>query len=382
MDSLTPLYVSDPVLNKDGITSFTSYTLRGTRVPDPIIRRYRDFDCLRNKLMERWPGIFIPNIPHKKIMGANEKEVVDMRIGLMNRFLSKIANIGYLFNSEELEIFLQSSGDISKNFSALSSQSWEDILKKYSKSFLEFDDNYDITEGKAFQSKFLMTLKELLPKIRDFKYLVEKNKKNFHSNQESNNQLLNLMTLYEKEVLKVYANDNEEKLLLFNTQNVDLCHSITDFQEKTVNPYDKLLDDITADYLDTEAMIEAIESINSLQNQYESLLKKFNSVTNELNEMQAGKSNLKSIFSFKSKEEYASNLDESKKKLDTDIQNLGQVIKICSFNIDSEINNFKYCNLETYYKELSYFEKISSSNLVLMNKMCENILINENMVNI
>ena len=100
MDSLTPIFVSDPVLNKDGITAYTSYTLQGTRVPEPLIRRYRDFDCLRNKLMERWPGIFIPNIPHKKKVGALEKEVVDMRIEMINRFLKKNSQIDYLYNSD------------------------------------------------------------------------------------------------------------------------------------------------------------------------------------------------------------------------------------------------------------------------------------------
>ena len=65
------LYVTDPVLIKDGITSFMSYSLCGSLVPQQIPRRYRDFDSLRNKLTERWPGVYIPNIPHKKAVGAN-----------------------------------------------------------------------------------------------------------------------------------------------------------------------------------------------------------------------------------------------------------------------------------------------------------------------
>ena len=60
------MYVSDPVYTKDGVKGYTSYTLKGTRVPEPLSRRYRDFDALRKKLVERWPGVFIPNIPQKK----------------------------------------------------------------------------------------------------------------------------------------------------------------------------------------------------------------------------------------------------------------------------------------------------------------------------
>ena len=47
------MYVCDPVKNKDGVKAYTSYTLKGSRVPVPLNRRYRDFDALRKKLVER-----------------------------------------------------------------------------------------------------------------------------------------------------------------------------------------------------------------------------------------------------------------------------------------------------------------------------------------
>jgi hypothetical protein len=31
-----------------------------------LYRRFSDFYALRKKLSERWPGIYIPNVPHKK----------------------------------------------------------------------------------------------------------------------------------------------------------------------------------------------------------------------------------------------------------------------------------------------------------------------------
>ena len=65
-EEVQQLFVSDPILNKDGVTQYTSYTLQGSKIPEPVSRRYRDFDALRKKFVERWPGVFIPNIPHKK----------------------------------------------------------------------------------------------------------------------------------------------------------------------------------------------------------------------------------------------------------------------------------------------------------------------------
>ena len=49
------LYVSDPILNKDGVNQFTSYTLQGAKLQESLSRRYRDFDALRRKFVERWP---------------------------------------------------------------------------------------------------------------------------------------------------------------------------------------------------------------------------------------------------------------------------------------------------------------------------------------
>ena len=103
-----------PVFNKVGVTGFTSYTLQGSKLPEPLSRRYRDFDALRKKLLERWQGVFVPNIPHKKTVGNKDKEIVGMRVQMINRFLKKLSKIDYLFNSDEMELFLQNSSNVVK----------------------------------------------------------------------------------------------------------------------------------------------------------------------------------------------------------------------------------------------------------------------------
>lgn len=100
------LFVSEPTLIKENkLKEYTVYKLQGSKIPEALSRRYRDFDALRRTFIERWPGIFIPNIPHKKTMGNTDKEIVDLRIEMINRFLKKISNIDYLFNSDEMELF-------------------------------------------------------------------------------------------------------------------------------------------------------------------------------------------------------------------------------------------------------------------------------------
>ncbi len=59
--------VCDPII-KDGLKNYVIYTIRIKNVDDPIYRRYSDFFVLRSKLVERWPAVYIPNIPPKKVM--------------------------------------------------------------------------------------------------------------------------------------------------------------------------------------------------------------------------------------------------------------------------------------------------------------------------
>ena len=66
METEPEMYVSDPQYIKEGMKGFTFYSLKGSHVPETISRRYRDFEALRKKMVERWPGIFIPKLPNKK----------------------------------------------------------------------------------------------------------------------------------------------------------------------------------------------------------------------------------------------------------------------------------------------------------------------------
>ena len=59
-------YVENPKEIQEPIGTFIQYTLKGKRLEYPIERRYREFDYLRIKLKEKFPGIIIPNYHIRK----------------------------------------------------------------------------------------------------------------------------------------------------------------------------------------------------------------------------------------------------------------------------------------------------------------------------
>jgi hypothetical protein len=373
-EAAQPLFVSDPVFNKEGVTGFTSYTLQGSKIPEPLSRRYRDFDALRRKFIDRWPGVFIPNIPHKKTVGNKDKDIVGLRIEMINRFLKKLSKIDYLFNSDEMELFLQNSSNVPKTLDSIKEDTYEELLKKYSSVFTDYDDNFDTITGKRDQDEFAKKLNENYPKLRAFRYFIAQEKERFKDVQKNYLVIINNLSIYEKEVVNTFVNNDENKLVFYNMKNIDLCKNISNAQEKVINPYDRLYEAITEDYLDTEAMQEALESLKKLQDEYNKLTKNLTSTNITLNDLQAGKSNIKSMFSFKGREESISGLMMEKEKLEKDIENLGQVIKIATFNMQNQIKNFKNVSLEHYYGELSRIEKDTESNAKIFDDLWETVV--------
>ena len=372
------LFVSDPVLNKESTISFTSYTLKGSKIPEPVSRRYRDFDALRRKFVERWPGVFIPNIPHKKTMGAKDKDIVDLRIEMINRFLKKLSNIDYLFNSDEMVLFLQNANNVPKTLDNIKEDSYQDLLKKYSQVFTDYDDNFDTIAGKSEQDEFYKKLNVMYPKLRAFRAFIFQEKERFKEVQKNYIAVINMLSTYEKEIMKTFVSDDENRLVFFNMKNIDLCKHISNAQENVKNPYDRLYDSITEDYLDTEAMQEALESLKNLQDIYNKLTKNLTSTNVQLNDLQAGKTNVKSILSFKGRDDNINKLMNEKEKLEKDIENLGQVIKIATFNMQNQIKKFKLVCLDNYYSELSRIEKDTEYNAKIFDELWETVVKDKN----
>ena len=377
-EEVQQLFVSDPILNKDGVTQYTSYTLQGSKIPEPVSRRYRDFDALRKKFVERWPGVFIPNIPHKKTVGATEKDIVELRIEMINRFLKKLSNIDYLFNSDEMELFLQNSSNVPKTLENIKEDSYQELLKKYSGVFTDYDDNLDTIAGKTEQDDFYKKLNVMYPKLRAFRAFIFQERERFKSVQQNYIAVINMLSTYEKEIVNNYVNNDENKLVFFNMKNIDLCKNISNVQEKMINPYDRLYDSITEDYLDTEAMQEALESLKSLQDNYNKLTKNLTSTNVQLNDLQAGKTNVKSLLRFKGREDNINSLMAEKEKLEKDIEYLGQVIKIATFNMQNQIKKFKNICLENYYGELSKIERDTEKNAKIYDELWDIVVKDKN----
>ena len=185
-----------------------------------------------------------------------------------------------------------------------------------------------------------------------------------------------MISSYEKETINNFVNNDENKLVFFNMKNNELCKNISNAQEQIINPYDRLYDAISEDYLNTEAMKESLESLKDLQDSYNKLNKTFTAVNLQLSELQAGKSSVKTIF--KNKEKEINRLTLEKETLEKDINDLLQIIKIATFNMQNEIRDFKTISLDNYYAELSRIEEDTEKNATIFDDLWETVVKDKN----
>lgn len=118
-----------------------------------ILRRYSDFFELRAKLLQNWPGIFVPSIPGKKQIGNMKQAFIDARCADLDFFVKQCAKRPYIIYSEEFQVFLRNSSDnLAKVIENIKPESSEKMLGKYQNVFAQHVDM--ITEDAKIESFF------------------------------------------------------------------------------------------------------------------------------------------------------------------------------------------------------------------------------------
>lgn len=101
-----------------------------------IKRRYRDFYALRMCFIERYPGLYVPPVPKKKV--SNESRVVlQERQFVLNIFWKDVTCCPYLMESEEFRVFISKTNNLEVALSGLSRLQTEgdDILNRITPYF-------------------------------------------------------------------------------------------------------------------------------------------------------------------------------------------------------------------------------------------------------
>lgn len=104
MDDDEPIFilVSNPSeVKSSSMNKFLVYTVKGKDALGnfEVQRRFNEFYTLRESLLQIWPGLYIPPLPDKLVNPTGDQLLE--RVRLLNIFVMKMAQIKYLYYSEE-----------------------------------------------------------------------------------------------------------------------------------------------------------------------------------------------------------------------------------------------------------------------------------------
>jgi len=352
-----PVYIDNPrKMDKKPVGQYIAYTMDGTDLTEQVIRRYSDFYSLYEKLLQRWPGIYIPRVPPKKIIGNMNPEMIKTRMRLLNRFLLNLSNIDYLYKSEESSIFRNNIPDVGNAINKLKELSLGEILSRMKEAFPEYNGSYDINTGKIKINEFDAFLKKCEKTINDFQSSVETAREKRDIDIRQYIELIKNFSNYEKDNMMYYAENNENALIFFNPTYNNLSEKILKLKQEMINPFLALRDWLQEDILDVEAMQIAIKQLNTLCETKVKLQTKLRDLDQNLTKGQQGQLNIFKIKTlFKKKEDVVAQYDRDKELTQQKINDIEEIIKIVGDNMENQIEIFKADKTKNYYKYLKIF---------------------------
>lgn len=121
--SLIQVTVSEPVKQGEGMNAYISYKI-STVTTRPqfstgsfsVIRRYSDFVWLHGALYALYPGVVVPPLPEKLLVGRFSPEFIESRRRALQLFLQRCCMHPELQHSAHLTTFLEASEDALNSF--------------------------------------------------------------------------------------------------------------------------------------------------------------------------------------------------------------------------------------------------------------------------
>lgn len=357
------------VLNPVKIQSHIIYTVTGVDQDGDFEtkRRYKEFFALRNTLLARWPGVYIPAIPEKKVIGNKDDTFVEERRSLLERFMKEISKYEYLIFSQEFKIFTRDHGDIEKVLLQMPRQTPMMILEKYRLNF-QLEENRQGSEVAKFKEnirEFQSFVKRALSVMEHQKDQMKLMIKSTDDRYTQSKQMIENLISYEDANVDYYSDQNQEKRLFTHPTQQNFKEKLELTFQQFKNPFRDSYIWLKGELLDLKGLNDALLGRDSVIKAQASLEQKKMSDHQELDKRKAGKKTLKSVFkSSDAKAKELINLENNIKAAEMEIEDYKKLVAFLTLYIhENAIKGFKATKGVAYLKMLNGFcvKEISNS---------------------
>ncbi|CAG9315297.1 unnamed protein product [Blepharisma stoltei] len=356
------------IIEENAFTRYALYTITGRDSSGPFeaSRRYSDFLALRNQLLYRWPGCFVPPIPPKKILGNLTSNFIESRKSLLQRFLQRISQITFLYTSEEFQMFIRGTSDfevIIKNLKVAT----RDIMIVFHSLFCEFVDAEITDEIRVKLVEYDNFLKNSLGLFVEFAKAVKMIKEQFER--------------FKRHFLDVNCKIKAvEKEYIMKLQESEMQIDNAQVRFAIPNPFKELHSWAKNEIADISAMLNTISICHSFENRKKKLERKLSLENKLVNKAQKGIDNIWKQMAHITKK-YPEDPELKKARIKSEIEDITQILKIMTARLcEEELPVFKAERVKAYedmmalYSELTLegFTRISESAMRVHIEMLDN----------
>lgn len=130
--------------------------------------------------------------------------------------------------------------------------------------------------------------------------------------------------------------------------------------------------------MELDAMNQTINVFYEMVGELDKLRKKRDDIDKDIKGAQFGEKGLKSLFTFKSKEEIIKDLEDQKKKVEEEMKILTELVKVSCFGLEWNMDDFKKEKMNNYYNYLKLFFLVYMKNTKKLEQIWSNICSNDN----
>jgi sorting nexin-1/2 len=147
--------VGQPSLLKDKYVVYLTRGVDRNNYKWEANRRYNEFFALKEAFSRSWPGIYIPYMPSKKIIGNRDVKFIIERRYFLERFYMQMSRYDYLIYGPEWALFCHpregpKEGDLATQLKTLQPPSYLQMLHNF---MVVFNIDADFLKTLHFQAK-------------------------------------------------------------------------------------------------------------------------------------------------------------------------------------------------------------------------------------
>jgi hypothetical protein len=304
----------------------------------------------------------LPCLPSENDENIDQSEQI-------NIFCEKLCTFKEIIATKEVGAFLSNQPDIKSTLNTIEQESIQEISTKYSKLYTINDDNeFNLPKAQEKTRLFKFKLDKTYTGIKGFKKIVQLAMQNYQIEHNEKISILKYLLFHERETISNFNNNNPDLLVLTKTDN-----EIQKLDSNNINPYINLYKSSLNEELDTQALVEALDSLQDIYDKYEEHLTRLSEIEIKIQNHANNKWKFLSYLTLRTPQMELNDLKDEKTLIEYELESMRIIIRFSLLNLDQLIEIFKNDRLEEYYKELQEISQINIANAVLYDNFLDKI---------